>query len=332
MGIGAGVPAGGIGGRWCDEGWPSNVSGACPKSSRSAGGLGGADSGRSRLGGGRAGLGRSVFGVAGILRIGAGHHSTRAMAHAPTHLRVAFGKMLGRGCRRRIRGLPGQCGPDRGRMLEANDRLPELQPIAVAQKARAGLEAVVDERAIARSVIDEAIASAVELEGQMLARDRDIGEHDVVVQPATHGHGLAVELDLSALILAGNDDELAGGGIIAVTRRRGRPAVASHWSTLAIHCGLFQAPTVVVGVIVDDGLFFPIGLLVFEYFRRPHGLSLAIGVATIGTLLGGLTFHGGSLIFHVQRGLFGRFVSRVLQKRGRTGIGRTVSHWKIVRV
>ncbi len=59
--------------------------------------------------------------------------------------------------------------------------------------ARPGLHALVDDGAVAGALVLQIVATAVERDRQVLARDRDVGEHHVVVDAAAHGDGLAVQ-------------------------------------------------------------------------------------------------------------------------------------------
>ena len=72
----------------------------------------------------------------------------------------------------------------RGGLIEAHERVAALDLIAVVQDHR--VDALpVDQRAVARAEVAHAIAPVLGVQREVAARDRDVGEHQVLVRAAS---------------------------------------------------------------------------------------------------------------------------------------------------
>ena len=101
--------------------------------------------------------------------------STRAARHTPAARRTRRCAIRGRrrrGRRRRRRA--------RDRLIEAHERIAALELIAVVQDHR--VDALpVDQRAVARAEVAHAKAPALGVQRKVAPRDRDVGEHQVLI-------------------------------------------------------------------------------------------------------------------------------------------------------
>jgi len=94
------------------------------------------------------------------------------------------------------------------RMIEAKRRVTDLDLIAVREREWLVLDVAVDERAVAGAAIDHDPRALLVPEVEVLARHRDIGQHDVVIDRATDGVIFPRnDLDLLTAVIAGDDHQ-----------------------------------------------------------------------------------------------------------------------------
>ncbi len=184
--------------------------------------------------------------------------------------------------------------------VEAKRRGSDLDHVAVREHERVVLEVAVDDRAVARAAIDDHPRAAVVAKIEVLARHRDIGEHDVVVEAAADRVRLARgDQLLEARVVAGRDHEPRGrahgdhergaaalivdGGLLDRARVRARdvrdhllarwrpvePELAELVRDLALFDGRARLVLTPLRIGLDRGLF----LLVRKRLRLWHNVS-----------------------------------------------------------
>ena len=111
-----------------------------------------------------------------------------------------------------IDAAQGALALHRGRQeIEPERRRSDLDHIAVREHERVVFEVAVDHRAVARAAIDDHPRAVVVTQIEVLARHRDVGEHEVVIEPAPDRVRLAREEILrDAGVVASGDHEPGG--------------------------------------------------------------------------------------------------------------------------
>jgi hypothetical protein len=108
------------------------------------------------------------------------------------------------------------------RMIEAERGVSDLDLVAVRERERLVLEVPVHHRAVARAAIGEHPGALLVAEVEVLSRDRDIGQHDVVIDRATDGVIFSRDdLDLLTAVIALRDHEPRENGLRRDDRERG---------------------------------------------------------------------------------------------------------------
>ena len=92
-------------------------------------------------------------------------------------------------------------------MLEANYGVAELEAVSMLELAGTIFEAVIDEGAVAGAHVAQSVGTAIEVDREMPAGNGDIGEHNRAVDSPANYQRAAGELELTAVVVAGGDDQ-----------------------------------------------------------------------------------------------------------------------------
>jgi hypothetical protein len=139
--------------------------------------------------------------------------------------------------------------------LEHQHRVAQLELVAVTEAEGAVLVAAVDHRPVAGAEVVQDVAAAVELDGQVLARHRDVGEHDVVVHAAPDRGAPAAQGEAPAAIGPGLHHQPRGAERRRAGLRLQRGPPSDRPLLLVRHHGQGRAAAraLVLGRIVERG-------------------------------------------------------------------------------